>query len=261
MFARLASPEDLAALVATLPAGSGPPAAARTLVQALGPPAVATLLQLLAEEPRRARRRRLFDRLVAVGPAAAPAARPWLADPRWYVVRNMIVLLRTVGDIASLPDVERAARHPDRRVRVEALKSLLLFEAPAAGAALAQAIRDPHPRVAELAIAVAGRYGGPAAVPPLVRLLRGWDPLGRRRRLRLRALRALGELGDPDALRRLRRFFRERPLPLVSRAERRAAFESLRGYPPDARRPLVTRGLRARDPEIRAICARLAERP
>jgi hypothetical protein len=44
---------------------------------------------------------------------------------------------------------------------------------------------------------------------------------------------------------------------MVSLKERRAAFRSLPLYPPEARRPYVERGLRARDPEIRRLCERL----
>ena len=46
-------------------------------------------------------------------------------------------------------------------------------------------------------------------------------------------------------------------MPFRSLAERRAAYESLQGYPPDVRAWLVMRGLRSRDQEIRAVCERL----
>jgi hypothetical protein len=64
-------------------------------------------------------------------------------------------------------------------------------------------------------------------------------------------------VGRPEALPRLGRFFRDRWVPFPSTVERRTAFESLQGYPPDARAWLVMRGLRSRDQEIRAVCERL----
>ena len=75
--------------------------------------------------------------------------------------------------------------------------------------------------------------------------------------VRLAALQALGRVGRAEALPGLARFFRERWVPFRSNAERRAAYESLQGYPPDARAWLVMRGLRSRDQEIRAVCERL----
>jgi hypothetical protein len=76
--------------------------------------------------------------------------------------------------------------------------------------------------------------------------------------VRVAALHALGRIGRPEALPRLGRFLRDRWLPLVSSVERRAAYESLHGYAPDARAAWVARGLRSRDPEVRALCDRLA---
>src|SRR4030095_11109235 len=45
------------------------------------------------------------------------------------------------------------------------------------------------------------------------------------------------------------RFFRDRWGPFPAVAERRVAYESLQGYPAEARTPLVLRGLRSGDPE------------
>ena len=75
--------------------------------------------------------------------------------------------------------------------------------------------------------------------------------------MRLAALQALGRIGRPEALPRLGRFFRERRIPFPSLAERRAAFESLQGYPAAARAGLVMGGLGSRDHEIREVCERL----
>jgi hypothetical protein len=75
--------------------------------------------------------------------------------------------------------------------------------------------------------------------------------------VRVAALQALGRIGRPEVLPRLGRFFRERWGLFPSVAERRAAYESLQGYAPDARYELVERGALSRDHEIRAICERL----
>jgi hypothetical protein len=81
--------------------------------------------------------------------------------------------------------------------------------------------------------------------------------MGKRRSLRVKALKALGELADPSVLPGLERYFANSLVPLVALEERRVAYRSLLSYPPEARRPLVERGLRSRDPEIRRICEAL----
>ena len=251
----LAGAETLSALAASLGAMPGP--AAVRLVRLLGPGAIRSLLQVLVEEKVRVRRRRVFDLLSALGPDVVPEATRWLMDPNWYVVRNIIALLRAVGDRSSLATVRRLTGHADLRVRLEALRSLLELDPAIGHGYLLSAIADPDPRAATAAVELAGQRGGPTMIVPLLDVLATWDIRGRRRAVRLAALQALGRMGHPEALPRLARFFRERWVPFRSIAERRAAYESLQGYPSDARAWLVMRGLRSRDHEIRAVCERL----
>ncbi|HWC01639.1 MAG TPA: hypothetical protein VHF87_02610 [Methylomirabilota bacterium] len=252
---RLARPETLSVLAASLGATPGP--AAVRLVRLLGPGAIRNLLQVLVEEKVRIRRRRIFDLLSALGPDVVPEATRWLGDPNWYVVRNIIALLRAVGDRSSLATVRRLTGHSDLRVRLEALRSLLELDPAVGQEHLLRAVADPDPRAATAAVEVAGQRGGPAMLEPLLGVLAPWDLRGRRRAVRIAALQALGRVGRAEALPRLARFFRERWGPFPALAERRAAFESLQGYPPEARASLALRGLRSRDHEIRTVCERL----
>ena len=251
----LAGAETLSVLAASLGATPGP--AAVRLVRFLGPGAIRNLLHVLVEEKVRVRRRRVFDLLSALGPDVVPEATRWLMDPNWYVVRNIIALLRAVSDRSSLATIRRLTGHADLRVRLESLRSLLELDPAIGHGYLLSAIADPDPRAATAAVELAGQRGGPTMVVPLLDVLAAWDVRGRRRAVRLAALQALGRMGHPEALPRLARFFRERWSPFRSIAERRAAYESLQGYPSDARAGLVMRGLRSRDHEIRAVCERL----
>jgi HEAT repeat protein len=196
--------------------------------------------------------------LTALGPTVVPDATYLLSDSRWFVVRNMILLLRGVGDRSSLAQLRRCAEHPDLRVRLEAIKSLFVFDPEVPAELLRRAIHDRDPKMAEAAVMLAGTCGIHQAVAPLVDVLRRRDLFGRRRSLRLKALRALAKLGDPAALPRLEHFFVLRFLAPVAPDERRAAYASLRHYPEPARRPWVERGRRSRDPQIRETCERLA---
>jgi hypothetical protein len=255
---RMATSESVTAMLdAFARGGSASAAVARRLLDALGKAGARGFLLALAEEKDKSRRRRILDLLVSLGPVIAPPARDLLADERWYVVRNMIVLLQRVGDGSALADIRRAADHHDLRVRLEAIKWLLAYDPEVPGDLLEKAINDPDLKLAEAAIVLAGSYGIKEAADPLLAIVDGFDLLGKRRSLRLKALKALGDLGDPAVLPRLDRYFRSPLLTMVSLEERRAAFRSLPMYPPDARRPYVERGLRARDPEIRRLCERL----
>ena len=102
-----------------------------------------------------------------------------------------------------------------------------------------------------------GSYGIREAVGPLLEILDRRDIFGARRPVRVKAIRALGELAEPSALPRLEQFFREPFLPWPAREERRAAYEALAAYSPDQRARFVELGLRSRDAHIREICRRL----
>jgi HEAT repeat protein len=230
----------------------------KQLTERLGIISSRALLIALADENNLGRRRRLFDFAVSLGPAIVPAATQFLADERWFVVRNMVILLRTVNDRTSLAEIRRIANHNDLRVRMEAIKSLLALDPTVDRALLDEAIHARDPKLAETAIMLVGNYGIKEAVDPLLRMIGGRDVFGARRILRILAIKTLGELAVPAALPPMQRFFRDSWLPWPSKEERRAAYESLASYPPEARAALVEKGLKSRDPAIRAICRRLA---
>ena len=252
---RLGDAEILAALVAASRQPGGPPfVQVQTLVLALGSSAARGLLEALAAEPDRARRLRLIELAASLGPAIIPETRRLLADPRWYVVRNMVLLLRRVQDRSAMSEILRYADHSDLRVRLEAIRALFAFDSKVPRDLLARTIHHPDPRLAEAAVLLTGQHGITQATDLLVEILRRWDFLGRKRSLRLKALRALADLGNPAALARLDRFFRERPFPLVALEERRSAYRLLGSYPEAARAPYVARGKKSRDAVIRDIC-------
>jgi hypothetical protein len=256
---RLATAESVRAILDALNRrGAHSASLARRLMDALGAAATRSFLIALAEEPDKSRRRRILEVLVSFGPVIAGPATELLGDDRWYVVRNMIVLLQRVRDHSALAEMRLCAAHPDLRVRLEAIKYLLAYDPQVPRDLLARAIHDPDPKMAEAAVTLAGNYGIKEAVDPLLEVVADWDVFGRRRSIRVKALKALGELADPMALPRLQRFFRNWRVPLVSLDERRTAYRSLQAYPVAARTTFVERGLRSPDEEIRRICLDLA---
>jgi len=258
--ANLADAPTLAALVTASRQPGGPPfVQVQTLVLALGASAARGLLEALAAEQDRGRRLRLIELAASLGAAIVPETRRLLADPRWYVVRNMVLLLRRVQDRSAMSEILRCADHPDLRVRLEAIRALFAFDTKVPRDLLARTINHPDPRLAEAAVLLTGQHGITQAIDLLVEILLRWDFFGRKRSMRLKALRALADLGDPAVLPRLGRFFREWPFPLVAIEERRSAYRYLSSYDPGARAPWVARGEKSRDAVIRDICRGLTK--
>jgi HEAT repeat protein len=257
-FAELRKPESAAAFLER--PEDLPPSAASTalrLAELLGYKVLDDLLEEMCEEEDLSRRRQIFDLMVSLGAPVVPRAQALLADERWYVQRNMIALLRRIEGALSTEMLDHGLEHEDWRVRMEALKGLGQGRAPAE--LIARAVNDPDPKVAQAAVAAIGNQRLTAGIAPLLALLAPRDPFGRNRALRLLALETLGQLGDPSALDGLAHFLRPWFSPVGSE-ERRAAYASLAGYPPESRQPWLKKGRWSSDLVVRRLCREMLRR-
>ena len=99
----------------------------------------------LATADSRTVRRGIFDRLVRLGPQVASAAVERLDDKRWFVQRNLLALL---GELQYWPEaraVDPWIRHPDPRLRKEAVRAMLRMPRHRERA-IVQALRDDSDR-------------------------------------------------------------------------------------------------------------------
>jgi len=257
-FAELRKPESAMAFLERpdeLPASAA--STALRLAELLGYQVLDDLLEAMCEEEDLSRRRHVFDLMTSLGPPIVPRAQALLEDERWYVQRNMISLLRRIGGGLSAEAVGRGLAHDDPRVRLEALKGLGKGRAPVE--LIERAVNDPDPKVAQAAVAAIGTYRLEAGVGPLVALLKPRDPFGRNRELRLLALETLGKLGTASALEGISHLLRPWFSP-GGAEERRAAYASLAGYPPEMRRPWVEKGRWSSDPAVRRLCREILQR-
>jgi hypothetical protein len=167
------------------------------IVPLVGVAAAAPLLDVLATSESRGTRRGLLAQLARMGSAIAPIVIARLEDPRWYVTRNLLMLLEEIGAPAGFSAVP-FMRHADARVRLQAVK-LQLKLPEGRDEALVAGLADQDPRTLRLALglAIAVQRCPDAAVPVLV--VRATDralPSD----LRVLAIRALGYATAPAAL-------------------------------------------------------------
>ena len=227
----------------------------KRLVDAFGNSMIRSLLSALSEEDDMVKRRRLLSFMTALGGEVANLAITALADSRWFVVRNMLGLLREVGDARAVPAVRQSTSHENAKVRVEAVKTLALLDKDPPKELIERLLADSDPLVAELATTSLAGHGG-AGVESLIQLLLKKDPLARHRSQRLKAFKTLGTVGDPVALRKLSRYS-NRFFVVDHIGERRAAFSALEGYAPEARAAWLKKGRKSKDPEIKRVSLRL----
>jgi hypothetical protein len=138
------------------------------MVNHLGLNATKPLLDELVDAPTRVTRRAIIDRLVKLGPDIGPIVQERLHDNRWYVVRNMITLLRECGCVVDHTLLDRFATHEDARVRREMLQ--LRMETPALrDSALAAGLADRDKGVLRAALQAARSNMPQSAVPGLAK--------------------------------------------------------------------------------------------
>jgi hypothetical protein len=156
----------------------------------LGAAAAEPLLEAYAAADNRTVRRKLHDRVAAIGPGIGGSVVARLTGTPWYVQRNMLTLIGSMNQWPEGFAPEPWARHDDPRVRREAYR-LLFRQADRRAAALAVALGDPDDGVQRMALGAATE-GCP---PTLGDRLEGMatDPF-RPEELRALALRAVGGL-------------------------------------------------------------------
>lgn len=90
----------------------------------LGDAAVDWLMLLLAESQSKRNRRMLAEAIADLCRERPERLAPHLSDPRWYVVRNTVHILGWIGGNRIAGLLESVLRHPEVRVRHEAVAAL-----------------------------------------------------------------------------------------------------------------------------------------
>jgi hypothetical protein len=196
-----------------------------------------------------------------MGEDVAPEAVKRIDDDRWYVTRNMIYLVRECNGIKFIKRIRQFTKHQEERVVMEAVKTLLQFGTPDSASYVRFYIRSTDPRLREQAIRLAGIYKVKEAVPDLIDLLGKKDLFGTKSIYKGSVVNALGEIGDPAALRVFRKIYDSNAL--LNRPELEKLkidiFRSLHNYPFQEIKPLLEKGLKSRIGDIRAVSEKLFE--
>ena len=165
--AQISSSEIMSAVVQKATEG-GEAAPAVRLLTALGTRAVNVLIDLLADEQDAARRRMLVDILSEVARDDPTPLTARLNDSRWFLVRNIVIVLRHTGDREAIRLMKPVLSYSDHRVRLEALRGLAMLGDEAVPI-FETALGDDHQSVRQTAIALLGTQG----TVPAERLLVG----------------------------------------------------------------------------------------
>jgi HEAT repeat protein len=96
----------------------------KSFIEQLDKNAIASFVKLLGELKTIHARKSAIEALVFLGKKDIQALSKGLDDKRWFVVRNIIFILRKIGDKRAIEYLLRTAKHNDIRVRKEVLRAL-----------------------------------------------------------------------------------------------------------------------------------------
>jgi len=219
------------------------------LIRIIGRPFIEPLLNRLADEDNMSLRRFMMDRIQSFGDAAIPSLVTRLSDNRWYVLRNIMIMLRTIAPGRQTEPLRALLKHSNSKVRNEAIKSLLM-----AGDQVAQrmVIRDLDSNDHETllaAIHLSDKNCSDEVVKKLLALLTkgGYSQL--EYEVKSATVQALSEIGRPKVLPELAKILGSRSL-LAFKALNRLKMDivkSLEKYPSAEVMPVLQRLARGSD--------------
>lgn len=187
-----------------------------------GQRSVPFLLSAVKESEDKTMRFKTMFVMNKIGPGVEEQIIGALADDRWFVRRNMCVMLGLVGGEGSLPALGGMLEDKEPRVRLEALRSLHKVGGAACEPWAIRAINDKDPEVKREALELLGQVGGEASVDGLCELYQRKDILGRTESVDVKKMiiSALGGIGTRSAAEFLMKVAKDRDQELSGAALR-----------------------------------------
>lgn len=124
--------------------------------------AIGPLIKYLGELKTIRARKIIIDSLVSLGKKDIHSIAKGLNDERWYVVRNIIYILRKIADKRAIEYLLKTIRHPDVRVKKEVIKTLGELGGREVIQSLRECLDDPDMQVR---IAAVKAFGNIATEP------------------------------------------------------------------------------------------------
>lgn len=213
------------------------------MIRILGEPFIEVLLDRLIDEENLSLRRFLMDRIQEFGALARGALITRLSDSRWYVLRNLIIMLRLLDDITVLEYVRPLLNNSNQRVRQEALRCCLHFQDPAAERQILYDLDSPDRETQLTAIYLAEKSRSVDVFKKLLAIIAksGFSKI--EYELKSATVNSLAEIGRADALPELAKVLASWSLlnrSLLSRLKIDIV-RSLSHYPPELAVPILTK--------------------
>jgi hypothetical protein len=125
--------------------------------------AILPFMKILGELKNIHPRKIVINALTHLGPKDIMLLSSGLNDTRWYVVRNIIHILRKIGDKKAVDFLLKTVKHGDNRVKIEVIRALGELGGAGVIIALREALDDPEVQVRIAALKALGTVSSEAA--------------------------------------------------------------------------------------------------
>jgi HEAT repeat protein len=125
--------------------------------------AIVPFMKILGDLQTIHARKVVIDALIFLGSKDIVTLAQGLTDDRWYVVRNIIYILRKIGDKKAVDHLLKTVKHGDLRVRKEVIRTLGELGGAGVLQALRECLDDPELEVRSAALRALSNMGSEAA--------------------------------------------------------------------------------------------------
>lgn len=186
--------------------------AIKSLIKRVGTPFVKPLLERLVEEPGMSKRRLFMECLQVIGVAARDEILAQLHDRRWFFVRNLVILLRTMDDPSVLQPLGRLVGYANPKVQFEVMRTFLHFNDPRADRYLLKELESNDPSILLNVARLAANSENADVARNLSEVLNRKLFKESDENIKSVVIKSLAEIARPEALPAVARFLHSRSL-------------------------------------------------
>jgi len=181
--------------------------------------------------------------------------RPWIEDERWYVVRNVVLVLGQIGGSEVVELLRLAADHPEPRVRREVVRALGSVSRAERTPMLIQQLSSRDPQLISATLQLLIRERHPRVVKVMLDRIEARDFENLTEGVQRAFIHALSEVADDDAVPALERMLmRDGGWFAMRTLTRDAAARILHRIGSERATAVLDAGLRSKTEAIRLAC-------
>ncbi len=199
-------------------------------VIAVGEPYSELVIEYLGLAPKWSERQLWMQILEGIGSDAQQIIVRSLNDERWYLVRNLLIILGKDLDSNNMKVIHQLCKHPHPKVRLEVMRNLFSCNPATANRQLLKELNSPDPEARSAAIQIADLSRDPTVLSILHKDLNIPPESDAELELKKQIVQTLTRIGNQESLPILRRILQKQGL-LVSRRVKQLQVEILQNLP------------------------------